>query len=86
MILVAGGALIDMLPDLESGPRRFRAVPGGSPYNVAMALGRLGEPVRFLCPFSRDAFGDQLRAHLATSQVDLAWCPRVPRRRRFWSN
>ena len=74
MILVAGEALIDMLPD---GPGRFRAVPGGSPYNVALALGRLGAATGFLCPMSTDVFGDRLAAGLIEAGVDLSLCPRT---------
>lgn len=74
MILVAGEALIDMLPD---GPGRFRALPGGSPYNVALALGRLGAAAGFLCPMSTDAFGDRLMAGLTEAGVDLSPCPRT---------
>jgi fructokinase len=76
MILVAGEALIDMLPATDAdGARLLRPAPGGSPFNVALALGRLGAPVRFLCPLSRDAFGRELRATLAGSAVDLSACP-----------
>jgi fructokinase len=77
MILVAGEALIDMLPAAEGSPQVFRAVPGGSPFNVALALGRLGAPVQFLCPFSNDAFGQRLFAALKDSRVDLSLAPRT---------
>jgi fructokinase len=75
MILVAGEALIDMLPLERDGLALFRPVPGGSPFNVALALGRLGIPVRFLCPLSRDAFGDLLGRTLRDSGVDVSLCP-----------
>ena len=77
MILVAGEALIDMLPRELQGVAYCRPVPGGSPFNVAMALGRLAVPVRFLCRISKDAFGEVLARQLAESGTDLAWCPRT---------
>ena len=48
MILVTGEALIDMLPREADGRKMLLPVVGGSPFNVALALGRLGVPVRFL--------------------------------------
>lgn len=75
MILVAGEALIDMLPVADGSPHVFRAVPGGSPFNVALALGRLSAPVQFLCPFSNDAFGQRLFEALQASGVDLSLAP-----------
>ncbi len=77
MILVAGEALIDMLPGGGGQPDSFRAVPGGSPFNVALALGRLGARVQFLCPFSNDAFGQRLFRTLQASGVDLSLAPRT---------
>lgn len=74
MILVAGESLIDMIPDAAS-PETYRARPGGSPYNVALALGRLAAPVSFLCPFSGDRFGNELRRTAAASGVDLSLAP-----------
>lgn len=78
-VLVTGEALIDMLP--REGPRGEALrlpVPGGSPFNVALALGRLGVPVRYLCPLSTDAFGDLLAATLRESGVQLDWSRRTP--------
>lgn len=78
MILVTGEALIDLLPrEGAAGQPLLEPIPGGSPFNVALALGRLGQPVRFLCPLSRDAFGDRLAATLRESGVDLDGCRRT---------
>ncbi|MCC6231206.1 MAG: carbohydrate kinase [Verrucomicrobiales bacterium] len=78
MILVTGEALIDMLPGTTSaGETILKPTPGGSPFNVALALGRLGAQVRFLCPFSTDAFGCRLAATLEESGVDLSAAPRT---------
>lgn len=76
MILCAGESLIDMVPDDSGG---FRPLPGGSVYNTAVALGRLGAPASYLWPISRDPFGDQLLARLDQAGVDSSLCPRTER-------
>lgn len=75
MILCAGESLIDMVP--QDG--LFRPLPGGSVWNTALALGRLGAPASYLWPVSRDSFGDALLAPLARAGVDTALCPRSDR-------
>ncbi len=50
---------------------RGREVPGGSPANVALGLGRLGHPVRFATRIGRDRLGGRLAAHLRGSGVEL---------------
>lgn len=77
MILVTGESLIDMLPHHVGSEPCLRPVPGGSPFNVALALGRLSAPVRYLCRLSEDPFGDLLTRTLKDSGVDLTWCPRT---------
>ena len=47
------------------------AHPGGSPYNVAMALGRLGADVAYISPISEDRWGDMLAETLTASGVML---------------
>jgi fructokinase len=68
-VLVVGEALTDLLVDEATGVRR--ALPGGSPANVALGLGRLGHPVRLATRVGRDAFGGRLRSHLRESGVLL---------------
>lgn len=75
MILCCGEALIDMVP--EGG--LFRPLPGGSVYNTAVALGRLGAATGFLWPISRDGFGEMLLAPLAEAGVATDLSPRVER-------
>ena len=65
MILVCGEALIDMVP----GNGGFYPAPGGSPYNTAIAAGRLGAPVQFLGRLSRDFFGEVLVKRLQDNKV-----------------
>ncbi len=40
-VTVIGEALIDLVPG--DSPLEFSATPGGSPYNVAIGLARLGQ-------------------------------------------
>lgn len=74
MILCCGESLIDMVP--ENG--MYRPLPGGSVYNTAVALGRLGAPTGYLWPLSRDAFGTMLRGPLTEAEVDLSLAPESP--------
>ena len=67
MLTALGEAIIDLVAE---GDRRFIAHPGGSPLNVAIGLGRLGQPVSLAARLSRDPFGALFRAHLAESGVD----------------
>ena len=76
MILITGESLIDML-SANQGANTFNAVPGGSPFNVAMALGRLGTSVGFMGRFSYDHFGQLLYNTLEESGVDLSYSSRV---------
>ena len=68
MIVVAGEALVDLVE--EGGVQR--AVPGGGPFNTAIALGRLGLPVAYLGTLSRDDYGGVLAGSLADAGVDLS--------------
>jgi fructokinase len=80
MIVCAGEALIDLVPLAEpAGAHAFRAIVGGSPPNVAVALGRLGVSTAFLGAVSTDAFGDRIVAALGESGVDLSLVARVDR-------
>ncbi|MFV0281245.1 MAG: carbohydrate kinase family protein [Rhodoblastus sp.] len=65
-ILSMGEALVDVLP-ADGG--LWRPVPGGSSYNVALALGRLGAPAAFVGRLSRDEQGRGMRATLTEEGV-----------------
>ena len=69
-ILVAGEALIDFLPVPLSEGTGYRPVPGGSPFNVAIGLARLGVPTGFVGRLSLDPFGRLLHRHLESNGVD----------------
>ncbi len=70
-ILVTGEALVDFFPTQCGDKQGFIPIPGGSPCNVAVGLGRLGVPVSFLTRISKDRLGRLLEAHLAYSNVSL---------------
>ncbi|WP_018260278.1 carbohydrate kinase family protein [Methylobacterium sp. WSM2598] len=77
MILVCGEALIDLLLDPADGAAiPARALPGGSPFNVAVGLARLGEAVAFFGGLSRDRFGEHLAGVLAREGVEARFAPR----------
>ncbi|MEV8021509.1 carbohydrate kinase [Streptomyces sp. NPDC086554] len=83
MIVVAGEALIDLVPQDPAGagavPPSLRPLTprlGGGPYNTAVALGRLGSPVAFCSRISRDAFGEALVAGLRAAGVDVSYVQR----------
>ena len=78
MILVSGEALIDLIPDPDR-EAAYHAVLGGSPFNVAIGLGRLGAPVGFVSRLSTDGNGDNLAAALTGAGVDLSLAARDPR-------
>lgn len=69
MIVVGGEALADLVP--QSEPGTWRALPGGSPCNTAVALARLGQHTGFVGRLSRDAFGGEIRARLTGAGVRL---------------
>ena len=74
MILCCGEALIDFLPrQTASGATAYQPFCGGSVYNTAIALGRLGQPVGLFTGLSDDFFGDMLREGLAASKVRLTY-------------
>lgn len=76
MVCVIGEALIDLVMDPAAaggtGTAAYLAHPGGSPFNVAIGLARLGQPSLLLARLSGDAFGRQLRAHAEANSVDLS--------------
>lgn len=74
-VTVIGEALIDLVAvDAHGG---YQARPGGSPYNIAVGLARLGVPTSLLARLADDAFGRQLRRHAQAEGVDLGCAPRA---------
>jgi fructokinase len=73
MIVSCGEALIDFLPRATAdGSPAFAPFAGGSPFNVAVAIGRLGAPAGFFGGLSNDLFGETLRLALHDSGVDTS--------------
>lgn len=74
MIVCCGEALIDFLPRKSAdGASVYQPFCGGSVYNTAIALARLGIKTGFFNGISTDFFGDMLRDGLKASHVDLSY-------------
>ncbi|WP_339513258.1 carbohydrate kinase family protein [Pseudomonas sp. RL_15y_Pfl2_60] len=72
MYLVCGEALFDFFsvePSPRNGEVAFKAVAGGSPFNVAIGLRRLGADSALFTGISTDYFGQRLRRVLAEEGV-----------------
>ncbi len=67
-ITVAGEALVDLVVEPDG---RYRAVPGGSPANVAVGLARLGHRTQLLARLGSGVFGRVIRSHLRANRVGL---------------
>ncbi|MEV0169871.1 carbohydrate kinase [Streptomyces sp. NPDC050803] len=72
MIVVAGEALIDLVPQGTGALASLKPALGGGPYNTAVALGRLGSPTAFCSRASHDAFGEALLDGLRQAGVDVS--------------
>jgi fructokinase len=68
VIVVGGEALVDLVG--ENGV--LTPVPGGGPFNTAVALGRLGIPVAYLGTLSNDEYGTLLGRLLIEAGVDMS--------------
>ncbi|HZP19708.1 MAG TPA: carbohydrate kinase [Bauldia sp.] len=74
MIVSCGEALIDMLPRKGvDGADVFQPFAGGSVFNVAVAIGRLGTRSAWFGGLSTDFFGKMLRQALEKSRVDVSF-------------
>jgi fructokinase len=62
VIVCAGKALVDLVPDLRCG---------GGPMNAAVTAARLGAPTAFVGHISTDGYGDLLWRHLTDAGVHL---------------
>ncbi|MFE8949467.1 carbohydrate kinase [Streptomyces sp. NPDC007856] len=70
---VIGEALIDLV-QLDA-PGDYRARPGGSPFNVAVGLTRLGHRTALMARLADNTFGRMLRTHAAAEGIDLTYAP-----------
>ncbi len=71
-VLVVGESLVDIVHGADG---RTIEYAGGSAANVAVALARLGRPVRFATAWADDERGRVLADHLARAGVALASDP-----------
>jgi len=77
LVLVFGHeALIDLIPREET---TYEAALGGSPFNTAIGLGRLGVTTGMSGRLSSDSMGDALAAQLASDGIDTRFVLRDPR-------
>src|SRR5689334_16676542 len=72
-MLVLGEALLDVFAGADTATGLvLDARVGGSPFNVAVGLARLGQPVGFAGGVSTDRFGDRLLQALRGEGVDVS--------------
>jgi fructokinase len=71
-VLVVGESLVDIVRGADGSTVEYA---GGSAANVAVALARLGRPVRFATSFADDPRGRMLAEHLKGAGVELATDP-----------
>ena len=72
MITTAGENVVDMI---YKGKGMFHAVPGGSPLNIAAALGRLETKCGYAMPISADSLGGDIVA--ALEKEGVSYLPKV---------
>jgi fructokinase len=81
MYLICGEALYDVFVDPQAADARGRvglvAKPGGSPYNVAIGLARLGCATSLATEISPDTLGRNLETRLQTEGVDCQFIRRT---------
>jgi fructokinase len=66
MITVIGENIVDFI---KQPCGLFKAHLGGSPFNFAIGVGRLGIPCSYLSPLSQDSFGDMFLQYLEGNNV-----------------
>lgn len=85
-VVVVGSINIDLVANTARIPREgetvlgtgFQIHPGGKGANQAVAVGRLGYPVRMIGRVGDDAFGEQLRQQLQAAGVDVVAVATTP--------
>ena len=74
MIVCCGEAVLTCCQRIsKEGAAVYQPFNGGSPFNTAIALGRLGIITGFFSGLSTDFFGDSLATALKASNVDLKY-------------
>jgi fructokinase len=81
-VLVGGEALYDFISTNPGaglgGTTSFEKRPGGSPFNIAVGVRRLGTPTAFLGKFGTDQFGESLVDFLKAESVIVDYLIREP--------
>jgi fructokinase len=81
-VLVGGEALYDLISTEPGaglgGTRAFEKRAGGSPFNIAVGVRRLGTPAAFVGKFGDDQFGEALVQFLRGEQIDVDLIVREP--------
>jgi len=72
-VTVIGEALIDLVPGDE--PQTYHAVPGGSPFNVAIGLARLEHQTTLMARLGDNGFGRVLRDRAGAEGINLEAAP-----------
>jgi fructokinase len=81
MYLVCGEALFDVFMESKQlDSIQMNARVGGSPFNVAIGLARMGQPAALLTGVSTDVLGNQLTAMLESESVSTKYLLRSGRR------
>jgi fructokinase len=75
LVTVIGEALIDLVPD--GAPGNYQAHAGGSPFNVAVALARLGNRTALMARLGDHGFAQILRERAASEGIDLGAAARA---------
>jgi fructokinase len=78
VLTVIGEALVDLVP--AGPPGKYREKPGGSPFNVAVALARLGNRTSLMARFADDRYGRLLWGAAKAEGIDLRAAPRAAER------
>ena len=78
VLTVIGEAIVDLIPAEATGDHSPR--PGGSPFNVAVGLARLGNRTSLMARFADDRHGRLLRSAAAAEGIDLRAAPRAAER------
>ena len=76
MVVTVGENVVDIF---KQGDGLLKPVPGGSPLNIAVAMGRLGVRASYAMPLSEDSFGTDMLAYLSENNVAYLPTSRVPR-------
>jgi fructokinase len=81
-VLVGGEALYDLISADPGaglgGTKTFQKRPGGSPFNIAVGIRRLGTPGAFVGKFGDDQFGEALVDFLKDEGIDVDLLVREP--------